>query len=198
MQKEEKWEVILDTVTQGWLPKQAAFEQRPEGNEDHTMEKSLPDKGNSKQKCWELGISLVYLKNFKERNTWELCHPIQQLVAACVYLHLAFKPLKLQKKNLGSTVPLTIFQVLDNRPVQYHIAQHRHSTFWSSPQVVQVSPVLERNATWEVARARAYRPLAFSCQGDGKSSQWITIITWVGCESATITREKTNILMSTC
>lgn len=128
MQKEEKWEAILDTVTQGRLPKQAAFEQRPEGNEDHTMEKSLPDKGNSKQKCWELGISLVYLKNFKERSTWELCHPIQQLVAMCVYLHLAFKPLQLQKKNLGSAVPLTIFQVLDNRPVptSYCTAQTQH------------------------------------------------------------------------
>lgn len=53
-------------MTKGWLPKQAAFEQKPEGDEDQAMRKSIPDKENSKQKCWELGISVVYLKKFKE------------------------------------------------------------------------------------------------------------------------------------
>ena len=38
-------EVILDSVVQGRLPKEVGFEQRPEGSEDQTMKKSIPDEG---------------------------------------------------------------------------------------------------------------------------------------------------------
>jgi len=43
-------EVILDMVTQGRLLKEAALEQRSEGSEEQAMKKSIPGKGNSKQK----------------------------------------------------------------------------------------------------------------------------------------------------
>lgn len=47
MQK-ENWG--LDAVTQGRLLKEAALEQRSEGSEEQAMKKSIPGKGNSKQK----------------------------------------------------------------------------------------------------------------------------------------------------
>lgn len=46
----EGGEVILDLVTQRRLLKEAALEQWSEGSEEQAMKRSIPGKGNSKQK----------------------------------------------------------------------------------------------------------------------------------------------------